>query len=63
MPRKSESEPCLKHTLLLFEGDFARLQELYPEVGASIIIRRLVRKHIKEVEGNLATIKLKETPV
>lgn len=37
-----------KHTLNLYEGDFARLQELYPETGASIVIRTLVRKHIEE---------------
>lgn len=44
-----EKEPMTKHTLHLYEGDYERLRELYPELGAAIIIRRLIRKHIKEV--------------
>jgi len=44
-----EKEPMTKHTLHLYEGDYERLRELYPELGAAIVIRRLIRKHIKEV--------------
>lgn len=47
MPKKSD-EPLAKHTLHLYRGDFAELQEMYPDVGAAGVIRTLVRKHIKE---------------
>ena len=40
-----------KHTLHFFAGDVARLQELYPEPGASAVIRALVRKHIEAIEA------------
>jgi len=43
-----EKEPMSKHTLHLYEGDYERLRELYPELGAAIIIRRLIRKHIRD---------------
>lgn len=39
-----------KHTLNLFPGDYARLQELYPDIGAATIIRRIVRKFLEQVE-------------
>ena len=58
MPKKSE-EALSKHTLLLFEGDFPRLQELYPEVGATLIIRRLIRKHLLEVDPKTDTSYIK----
>ena len=44
-----EMEPMQKHTLHLYEGDYEGLRELYPELGAAIVIRRLVRKHLKEI--------------
>ena len=47
MTRRSP-DALTKHTLHLFEGDYAELQSLYPETGAAIIIRTLVRKHISE---------------
>ena len=45
MTKKSE-EPLQKHTLLLFEGDYERLQTMYPDVGASVVIRKVVREFI-----------------
>lgn len=42
--------PTQKHTLNLYEGDFDRLRELYPHVGASIVIRRLIRRYIEDIE-------------
>ena len=61
MPRLSD-EPLHKHTLLLFEGDYNRLQEIYPEVGAAVIIRQLVRGHIKKFEKSTdpSTVKLQD---
>lgn len=60
MPRQSSKEPLRKHTLLLFEGDFDRLGELYPEVGASVMVRTIVRKYLDrvdpKVEGPLPSV-------
>lgn len=47
----SKTEELQKHTLNLFEGDFERLQNHYPDVGASFIIRRLVRAHVKYIQS------------
>lgn len=44
----SEKEPMQKHTLHLYEGDYERIKALFPEVGAAIVIRRLVRKFLKD---------------
>lgn len=45
MPLK-ENENVEKHTLCLYEGDFKRLSEIYPGISVSLIIRKLVRKHL-----------------
>jgi hypothetical protein len=39
-----------KHTLNLFPGDYAKLQEFYPDIGAATIIRRVVRAFITQIE-------------
>lgn len=39
-----------KHTLNLFPGDYAKLQELYPDIGAATIIRRVIRRFIEQIE-------------
>lgn len=44
------SEELQKHTLNLFSGDYARIQALYPDVGAGPIIRRVLRKFIEQCE-------------
>jgi len=45
-----------KHTMNLFPGDYAKLQDLYPDIGAATIIRRIVRAWIEKIEqtGNKA---------
>lgn len=45
------SERMVKHTLNLFEGDYRRIQDLYPDVGAGSIIRRLVRNFLDKVDA------------
>lgn len=50
MPRKSEEE-LSKHTLNLYAGDYAQLQQLYPEIGAGVIIRRLVRQYLEQIDA------------
>lgn len=46
-----EREDTTKHTLHFFRGDVERLRVLYPETGASLIIRTLVRRHIERIEA------------
>lgn len=43
--RKSK-DSLQKHTLQLFEGDYAKLQDLHPEVGAASVIRTIIRQYI-----------------
>lgn len=50
MSRPREGEDLQKHTLLLYSGDYARLQSIYQEIGAALIIRRLIRAHLEEVD-------------
>lgn len=48
--RKTEKEELQKHTLLLYAGDYAKLQEHYPTLGAAVVIRRLVRKTLNNID-------------
>ncbi len=48
MAKKSD-EPLSKHTLLLFEGDYERLQSLYPDIGAAVIVRKIVHEYLAKV--------------
>lgn len=50
MPKKSDI-PLQKHTLLLYEGDFDKLKSYYPEIDGGLIVRRLVRTHIEQIEA------------
>lgn len=50
MSRRREDFPLEKISVKLFEGEFAQLNELYPSVGASKIIRELVHSHLNKVE-------------
>lgn len=55
MPRPKEE--LTKHTMNLFNGDYAKMQGFYPDIGAGAAIRRLVRSYIEQVEaGNAATL-------
>lgn len=47
---KKSSEPIHKHTLNLFEGDYEKIQNLYPNIGAGKIIRHIVRDFIKKLD-------------
>jgi hypothetical protein len=49
--RRREDLPLQKVTLSLYEGDFNRLRELKPELGAARVIRLLVRQFIQKVEA------------
>lgn len=53
MPRTTETEALKKHTLFLYEGDFDKLASFYPDLGASVAVRRIVRSQLKLLEANL----------
>ena len=50
MPKPS-LVPLEKVTLNLFDGDFARLGELYPTIGPSLALRKILRAHIAKIEA------------
>lgn len=39
-----------KHTVRLYEGDFARLHDLFPEVDTNLVLRNIVRKFLEKAE-------------
>ena len=45
------AEKLQKVTLKLYDGEFKRLQDHYPEVGASLVVRTLVHKHLTRLES------------
>lgn len=47
---RRSKEPLQKVTINLFVGDFQRLGELYPLVGATNVIRELVRTHLRKID-------------
>jgi len=48
-------EGIQKHTINLYEGDYARIQEMFPDIGAAAIIRKLVRRFVEQ-SGNYTDI-------
>lgn len=48
--RRKEDQPLQKVTLNLIEGDFAKLQEIYPRLGAGKVVRTLVHAHVRRIE-------------
>jgi hypothetical protein len=48
-----------KHTLQLFSGDYAKLQELHPDVGAAHIIRTIIRTYINKIDPPVDVTKVK----
>jgi hypothetical protein len=59
MPKR-ETE-LQKHTLNLCPGDYAKLQQFYPDIGAAVIIRRVVHKFVEQIEaeGTEADVEIK----
>lgn len=49
-----------KHTLQLFEGDYAKLQDLHSDVGAAHIIRTIIRSYIQKKDPPIDTSKIKD---
>lgn len=50
MPMEDNKE-LQKHTLHLFEGDYAKLARLFPNTTPARVIRHLVHKTITSTEG------------
>lgn len=56
---QKDDEGLQKHTLNLYEGDYEKLRQLYPDVGAGPIVRRIVRRFIEQVEATGGSIDAK----
>lgn len=50
---RREEIPLQKVTLSLYRGDFDRLRDFKPKLGASKVVRLLVRKYIRDVEKRI----------
>jgi hypothetical protein len=42
VPRKPSEVPITRHHVSLYEGQYARLQNMHPDLGAAAVIRKLV---------------------
>jgi len=40
-----------KHTLNLYKGDYAAIQELFPDIGAGVVIRKVVRNYVESIKA------------
>lgn len=56
-----KNEDFQKHTLHLFKGDYAKLQELHPDVAVAHIIRTLIQSYIKKMDPPVDTSQIKST--
>jgi len=53
--RRREDLPLSKHTLNLYDGDYLKLQMLFPpRIGAAKVIRDVIHNFIYEIETNAA---------
>lgn len=56
---RPKSETALEQKpIRLFVGDFAKLQIMFPQMGATAAIRTLVHSFIKRVEGTSAPLEI-----
>jgi hypothetical protein len=53
MYRVQENEALVKHVIRFYAGDIEKLKAYYPVTGANIIVRRLIRIHIEQLEEGL----------
>jgi hypothetical protein len=51
MAKRQSDFPLKKVTLNLYEGDTAKLDLLHPRLGYGLVVRELVRAHIKKAEA------------
>lgn len=43
-----------KHTLNLYKGDYAKIQEIFPDVGAGVVIRKVIHNYVETLEAKTA---------
>ena len=63
MARTLETEPLQKHTLFLYEGDFAKLGTYFPDLGPSVAVRRIIRQHLTQLEAQVSPRPALENPL
>lgn len=52
MVRKVREDAELhKHTLNLYKGDYTKIQELFPDIGAGVVIRKVIRNYVESIEA------------
>lgn len=51
MPKKSEAG-LQKHTLNLYAGDMEKLRELFPGQEPTVLVRRIIRSTIENIENS-----------
>lgn len=56
MPKRAED--LQKHTLHLYSGDFREIQERFPDVGAAVVIRKIVRQFLLRQDEKLTKAKV-----
>lgn len=54
MARKREDFPIEKVSLNLYQGEFKKLTELYPRMGAGKVIRVMVHNLLRQVDEKTA---------
>lgn len=52
--------PLTRHQILLYKGDFEKINDLYSSQSATAVIRELVHRHIASCERRLAEIQKEE---
>lgn len=53
MSRRKAPEPLTKVTLNLYSSDYEQMQAIYPQVGATVAVRELVKAHVAKVRARL----------
>lgn len=55
--KRKETRPLQKVTLNLYHGDFEKLQEQNPRIGAAKVVRELVSAHVRTVEAKAESLR------
>ncbi len=62
MARTVETEKLTKHTIWLYEGDFAKLASFFPDLGSGVALRRVLRAQLNKLESGVSAAPvIKET--
>jgi hypothetical protein len=58
-PKLDEDQKKKRHAIMLFKGDYDELGDLYPDIPTAVVIRMLIRQHIRHLNAGKA-VKLVE---